>query len=121
MSEQIADKCRHFNGIYGGICEAGIRYESIRSDFTLKSYPCFKKNNLAERCSSCSFLSEEEVAAEVKRTEEHMAAFLTELAEGKTCPHCHAPIEKRRQVGRCVYAEPCGHRQYQGRLPKTEE
>lgn len=42
--------------------------------------------------------------------------FLVEMAEGKTCPHCHQPIEKKEQRGRCVYALPCGHRLYQGKL-----
>lgn len=32
-----------------------------------------------------------------------------------TCPICGARMERERQVGRCVYAEPCGHRLYQGR------
>jgi hypothetical protein len=49
-----------------------------------------------------------------------IAAFLNELAGGVTCPHCHQPIEKRKQVGRCVYALPCNHRLYEGRLPKEE-
>lgn len=31
------------------------------------------------------------------------------------CPICHAKME-RRQVYRCVYAHPCGHRLYQGRI-----
>lgn len=30
------------------------------------------------------------------------------------CPHCDAPIAQQEQVGRCVYARPCGHRLYQG-------
>jgi hypothetical protein len=31
------------------------------------------------------------------------------------CSHCGAAVEKRVQVGPCVYGEPCGHRLYQGR------
>lgn len=49
-----------------------------------------------------------------------IAAFIQELTDGKTCPHCHAPIKQRYQLGRCVYAKPCGHRQYQGVVPKAE-
>lgn len=44
--------------------------------------------------------------------------FLKELGDGRTCPRCHAEITDKQQVGRCVYAEPCGHRLYQGQLPK---
>lgn len=53
-------------------------------------------------------------------TEEQIAAFLTELAEGKTCPHCHAPITELYQVGRCVYNRGCRCRQYQGVVPKDK-
>jgi hypothetical protein len=40
------------------------------------------------------------------------AAF-DKLANG-ICPHCDTTIEHERQVGRCVYGEPCGCRLYQG-------
>lgn len=45
---------------------------------------------------------------------------LQRIAEGKQCPLCGAIIEKREQVGRSIYLEPCGHR-YQGRLTKSEK
>lgn len=51
---------------------------------------------------------------------EKIAAFFTELAEGKTCPHCHAPITELYQVGRCVYNRGCRCRQYQGVVPKEK-
>lgn len=35
-----------------------------------------------------------------------IATFLTNMFEGKICPHCQAPIEKKEQVGCCVYAQP---------------
>lgn len=41
-------------------------------------------------------------------------AALTALAEGR-CPLCAAMPTGRRQVGRYVVLEPCGHR-YQGQL-----
>jgi hypothetical protein len=40
---------------------------------------------------------------------------LKTMVEGKYCIHCGAVIERKRQVGRSVYAAPCGHRQYQGK------
>lgn len=45
-----------------------------------------------------------------------------EMVSGKAthCLHCKQPIAHLEQVGRCVYARPCGCRQYQGRLPKLQ-
>jgi DNA-directed RNA polymerase subunit RPC12/RpoP len=37
-------------------------------------------------------------------------------AEGK-CYHCGKPM-KQTQVGRCVYADPCGHRLWQGKAKR---
>jgi hypothetical protein len=31
------------------------------------------------------------------------------------CTICHRPLTSKRQGGRAVYGEPCGHRMYQGR------
>jgi hypothetical protein len=47
------------------------------------------------------------------------AAFTEMLnrIEEHICVSCLKPVEKYEEVGRCVYAEPCGHRQYQGRAP----
>jgi hypothetical protein len=44
--------------------------------------------------------------------------FVERMAAG-VCPECQQKIEKEKQVGRCVYAEPCGHRLGQGRAKKT--
>lgn len=118
--EQIANWCRHFNGTQNDTCKAGIRYEDVRDGLAHKTYPCFKENGRADQCPSASFLSEQEVDAEMERIAIAAGAFFTKLAEGKVCPHCNAPIAKRLQVGRCVYARPCGHRQYQGKLPDEE-
>lgn len=30
------------------------------------------------------------------------------------CPHCADPVATLAQEGRCIYAEPCGHRVGQG-------
>ena len=47
--------------------------------------------------------------------------FLTNMlkqmrGENDTCLHCQTPITDMKQHGRCVYAYPCGCRQYQGKL-----
>lgn len=37
--------------------------------------------------------------------------------DSKACLHCGADIDSLQQVGRSVYAHPCGCRQYQGIVP----
>lgn len=58
-------------------------------------------------------MTEEEINQAVK-------ALLADLANG-LCPHCHAKVEQETQVGRCVYAKPCGHRLYQGKAKSLPE
>ena len=47
---------------------------------------------------------------------EQAAKILIEMLEAKTCIVCHNPIMEKYQIGRCIYAKPCHHRQYQGEL-----
>jgi hypothetical protein len=48
------------------------------------------------------------------------ATFLADLDSG-LCPECHQPVQDYRQVGRCTYAKPCGHRLWQGSAPIREK
>ncbi len=57
---------------------------------------------------SFSTLEEAEVKAILKKLGNDLAAGL--------CPICGAKIERKRQIGRSVYAEPCAHRLGQGFL-----
>jgi hypothetical protein len=45
---------------------------------------------------------------------EAAARLLARLASGR-CPHCAAVVDREEQVGRCVYAHPCGCRMGVGR------
>lgn len=50
-------------------------------------------------------------------TDDEVAAIISEHfgnIERDICPICKATIERQVQVGRCVYAQPCNHRLYQG-------
>ncbi len=51
------------------------------------------------------------VGVELERLAESLALGL--------CPECGGKIKRERQVGRCVYADPCGHRLYQGKALNT--
>jgi hypothetical protein len=55
--------------------------------------------------------------------EQAVVVYLEQLArvmrgESHACLVCQAPVEVYREVRPCVYAEPCGHRQWQGRKPR---
>lgn len=41
--------------------------------------------------------------------------------EGDECVRCGAHVDQLEQVGRCVYARPCGCRQYQGKVPRRKD
>lgn len=47
--------------------------------------------------------------------------LLQEVArrEHDTCPYCTTPIDILQQVGRSVYARPCGCRLWQGYVPEA--
>lgn len=57
-------------------------------------------------------------AAEVRAFMENFVAMLK--GEAETCLRCGAKINSLEEVGRCVYARPCGCRQYQGKAPMKQ-
>lgn len=123
--DQIKGRCVHFNGVQNRTCEAGVAYDLFRrkdeAGTQTHSMPClrFLHERSAEGgrpiapCELLRWPTDEEVAAEVAESDEALAAFLGKLASD-VCPHCDRKIERKQQVGRCVYADPCGHRLYQG-------
>lgn len=61
---------------------------------------------------------------DIDEAKQVVAEYLTKLAqvmrgELKECLTCGVAVERYREVRPCVYAEPCGHRQWQGRAPKA--
>lgn len=120
------DWCVHYRGFMRPIdvpleeatCEAGVRYLSVEvadvpgATNRLDRLPCFKRNGLP--CPSQRFNTPEEAAFKRAAADASIAAFVNDLADD-ICPHCKTPVTKQVQVGRCVYAEPCGHRLFQGK------
>jgi hypothetical protein len=117
VEEQIANACRYFNGIGNEYCEAKVKYTDVIQypNDRPSVHPCFKENNISFSCTKAAFYTEEEVQQEVKKIDDLFAQVTSDL-QNNICPTCKQPIEKRKQVGRCVYANPCGHRLYQGRI-----
>lgn len=119
--KQHMGRCRHFNGLMNERCKAGVAYEDVR-DATERPYrwPCLRSNCYGEptpaatSCATADYPTEDEArdweAAAREHTRQHMADIAANI-----CPTHKIAITKR-QVGRCVYAEPCGCRLYQGRV-----
>lgn len=133
------DTCRHYNGTHFNTkCEAGIEYASVTPDPERQRgralrLPCilhlsrqkadsrrddFSEEQLREialqgTCSMFLAPTQEEVDQSEKEREERFLKRMKQMESG-FCPHCNQPMTKK-QVGRCVYADPCGHRLYQGK------
>jgi len=112
------DWCRHYHGV-GKICKAGVDPRSVRVEMTKRGertqfYPCFETDGVAHACTHCSYYTPEERQAQREASDAVWQKFVDDLNANR-CPFCNAVIEQRKQVGRCVYAHPCGHQLYQGK------
>jgi len=110
-------KCRYFIGIMNDCCKAGVRYEDVKDkSATPYKYPCITPS--ITTCDKVDRYTKEESAKMVAEHDARLEQMLKDLSEGK-CPHCHAVVKEEIQVGRCVYAKPCGHRLGQGTAKKV--
>lgn len=111
--------CRHFTGIHRPPCEKGVHYDdivSIHEDAPRRRFYCID-SDASNQCS----LYEPYTKAELKLRDDYIRNFLDNLEtfwdrRTTTCPHCKQHVTDCEQVGRCVYARPCGCRVGQGKL-----
>ena len=66
ITEQIAFKCIHFNGVMNTCCKAGIKYEDVRIGRPFK-FPCLQQGG---ECSNSQFPTTAEVERELQELEE---------------------------------------------------
>jgi hypothetical protein len=117
--------CRHYNGMgMGKTCEAGVEYAPLYDiEYTQTGkglgLPCTEPS-LKGRCLKHEVWTPEEIAADKKALDDFLQGF-EDLNSRKTeeCCHCHRAVDRMKQVGRCVYAEPCGCRLWQGTIPEA--
>jgi hypothetical protein len=117
-------KCKHFNGTVNKRCRAGVAYDAL---FDAPNYsfalPCLPRHDDDQRpiasCALRALSTREEAEAHEQAVEDALRRFTQRLVDGQ-CPHCGQAVEQERQVGSCVYAEPCGHRMYQGRAKRRQ-
>lgn len=129
-----ADMCAHYNGILGGDildtkalaerrCSAGVLYADVKepgAGFGTR-FPCVDSQRGTVVCERHEYPTQEQLdEQEHERAEvlKRLAAVMRgDLME---CLECRAPVTRWREVRPCVYAEPCGHRQYQGKAPAVK-
>ena len=113
----MSNWCKHFSGIIGNkTCDAGVDYDSIRPPEGRRH--CTDENATV-RCALYTPHTPEEIAEQNRKLNEvinRMADFWD--GEGDECPVCGEKVESAEQIGRCVYARPCGCRAGQGELPE---
>ena len=106
-------RCVHFRGIQN-VCGAGVDPKTVRDASGKGPYkwPCLLLAGYEPATTACASFRQQTQAEFEAETAQLIAAadaFEASLAAGK-CPLCGASIQSRRTVGRCAYAEPCGHR-----------
>ncbi len=113
--QQHQQRCIHFTGLMQDTCKAGIRYRSVMGSDLPHSLPCLKEYNPAGMtCDRAEFMTDQQAQQYEVKVKAQVEDWIGKL-KANICPHCNQPIQHKRQAGRCVYAEPCGHRLYQGR------
>ena len=121
ISKQMKRECRHFTGMGDKACEVGIAYDSV-SDTTLAfpdHLPCLSPDQ-RHRCSHFAAYTDAECQAHEAAHNAVMNEIATfERRETENCLACHRHVDRLEQVGRCVYARPCGCRQWQGYVPEV--
>lgn len=117
------EKCRYFTGLMNITCDVGVDYSTVKITRIPNTgggikLPCF--NDPGTSCSKQSLFTTEEMAEREARHKATLDKFIAKIEAG-LCVECgekFTPVQK----GRCVYADECGHRQYQGKAdPKMTD
>lgn len=115
--------CKYFHGVQHEACDKGIKYIDVRQSEPPglpAEFPCLTANGTKIKCPLAEFPSEVEAMAQEAEIQAVIKGFFDDLKKG-VCPRCQKPIERKQQVGQCVYAQPCGHRLYQGKVADDSE
>ena len=116
---QLQDRCEHFNGLINAVCRAGVTYTDVRVGSTRPyAFPCLVSEvhqPATTTCERAKFLTDDEAKAREAEIRGHAEAR-AERERAGFCGQCGTKVERKAQVGRCIYNEPCGCRLGQGRL-----
>jgi hypothetical protein len=117
MNDKRKETCVHFRGVQHKRCEAGIALVTVRDASGGGPYrwPCLPPmvpgQTCTTTCASFRAPTAEEIAAEDAEFAGAFAEIMQRHRDGR-CIVC-GEVATRKVVGRCAYAEPCGHRQGQ--------
>lgn len=109
--------CRHYRGLFDhNECSIGVNYDAVKMN---GSYPCIAPQARGN-CSQFESYTEGEIAEDESKIELYIKR-LNSLQNGKTdiCPQCGERISSMRKIVRCVYAQPCNCRLWQGEVPQA--
>lgn len=120
--------CKHFNGLRNEACDLDIEYKTVtdypesranEAPFFQKTVACFGFDDAecSITCSKREFYTPEEIEAKAAASLERLRQY-SEDYKNDICPNHKIPMVKK-QIGRCIYADPCGCRLGQGKLPKS--
>jgi hypothetical protein len=109
--------CRFYTGLIGRAgepregrrCEAGVLYDEVkRLPVPGRGYqlPCLGDPDT--ECLLRQMVTPEEEAEHLRIASERLKRHFAVVATGH-CPHCGREMNQRK-IGRCLYAQPCGHR-----------
>lgn len=108
LRQQIEQRCVNHRPHPHATCTAGVAYSTLRVLDNCVSGPGPKVT-----CSRHCAPTPEQVDAELAEVNARLAE-MDELIAGHRCLQCREKIERAKQAGSCMYAEPCGHRIGQG-------
>lgn len=97
-------RCAHFTGIHKRTCRAGVDYERAREGPQLA---CLVP--AVTICASRELPTREQAEVLADQAEEQQRAFLAKVTMG-ICGTCEDESTDFRQIGKCIYSVPCGHR-----------
>ena len=114
----MSEFCIHYppgGMVTNDICKKGVDLRPFKP--VSVEAPCY--NDKVGGCPFAEYPTPEQIVERNKHIGAIMESMVS-LMQGKSdvCYQCGQPIDQLEQVGRCVYARPCGHRLYQGKLPK---
>ena len=106
-------RCSFFNGVQNKLCEASVEYDTLPKP----GLPCLGEG---DTCASRKFPDRATAEREVDEMNARLDEVLAGMRIGK-CHDCGSMGTDWRQVGRCFYQEPCGHRVGQGDAAKYKQ